>query len=261
VRFRGRSFFGVVRVEDDAGVRSLYHGTIVHGQQLLDPARRREPIAYYHPQGPVGPIFAALRAARAGAPADVGVVGLGSGALAAYGRTGDRFTFYEIDALMERVARDPRLFTWIADSAARIDVVLGDARVSLAAATGARHDLLVVDAFSSHAIPMHLVTREALALYLARTSAHALIVLHVSSQHVRLDAPVGALARDAGLAARIRRDDAPSAPLATPTTWIVLARSEADLGALASDGRWRPLPAGGRPWTDDFSDLLGALRW
>ena len=261
VRFRARSFFGVLRVEDQDGVRSLIHGTIVHGQQSLDARLSREPTAYYHRNGPAGQIFAALRAARAGQAAEVAVVGLGTGTLAAYGQPGDRFTFYEIDAMVERIARDARLFTWLADSRAAVDVVLGDARLALAAAAPGRYHLLVVDAFSSHAIPMHLVTREALALYLSRCAPHALLALHVSSRHVRLDEPVGALARDAGLAGLIRRDHAPASVLETPSAWIVLARTPADLGPLASDERWRPLPAGGRAWTDDFSDLLGAIDW
>jgi spermidine synthase len=256
VRYRGRSFFGTLRVEDHDGVRSLVHGTIIHGQQSLDPALRRQPIAYYHPSGPIGDVFAEVHARW---PAvRVGVLGLGAGTLAAYGRAGDSFVFYEIDAAVDRVARDERLFTWLADSPAESLTVLGDARLTIAGAAPGAYQLIMADAFSSHAIPMHLVTREALALYLDRLAPGGLVVFNISSPYIDLTGPLGALAREAGLVGVMRRDREPPTPLKVPSSWVVLARARADLGRLTA---WESLPPGGRAWTDDFSDLLGALRF
>jgi hypothetical protein len=258
VRFRDRSFFGTLRVEDQRGVRSLVHGTIIHGQQSLDPGLRREPIAYYHRSGPIGAVFADVDARWPAAR--VAVLGLGTGALAAYGRSGDAFDFFEIDAAVERVARDPRLFTWLADTPATVRVVLGDARLTLAR-TDATYELIMADAFSSHAIPMHLVTREALAMYVSRLAPGGLVVFHISSPYLRLDGPLGALARESGMVGVIRRDEERGNPLKVPSTWVVVARTGEDLAGLSRDPRWQPLPPVGRAWTDDFSDLLGALAF
>jgi hypothetical protein len=266
LRHRERTFFGVLRVEDapataaHAGVRALVHGTIVHGQQSLDPALRRTPIAYYNREGPIGQVLDALRARPgAAAGAAIAVIGLGCGGLAAYAEPGDRWTFFEIDAAVERVARDARLFTYLADARAPFEVVLGDARVALTRRPPGGYALVIVDAFSSDAMPLHLMTREAIALYRARSAEDAIFAFNVSSRYVRLERVLGALARDAGMVGYLRRDARGAPPLRAPSAWIVLARRDEDLGALARDPRWRRLPSGGKAFTDDFSNLLGAL--
>jgi hypothetical protein len=254
-----RTFYGVMRVDDARGVRRFLHGTTLHGLQYLSAKRRREPVAYYAPASPIGQVMAALGPALDGR--SVGVVGLGVGMLLAHARPAQRWTFYELDPEVVRLARSH--FTWLRDARAPWTVVTGDARRTLARDRGARHGLLVLDAFSSDAIPTHLVTRESVALYLARTDPRGVIAFHVTNRHVALDGVVAALARDAGLVALLGRATAPSPDGPIPTTWVVLAREPGHLGALATDPRWRRVDrdARSRPWTDDFSNVLGVIRW
>jgi len=232
----------------------------VHGAQHVDPAARREPLTYFHRAGPLGQIFAALadRPLRT-----VGAVGLGVGTVACYRRPGERWTFFEIDPLVEQIARDKRYFHYLEDCAPAAEVVLGDARRSLQ--TAGPYDLLILDAFSSDAIPVHLLTREAFALYRARLAPGGVIALHISNRNLDLAPVVAALLADAGLVGRIQTQAPPLAAqraYRNAAAWVAIARSEADLGALAEDPRWQPLPAGAaQPWTDDFSNLIGALRW
>lgn len=257
VLHRQRSFHGVLTVQADrrTGLRYLLHGTTVHGKQWPDAPRRREPLSYFHRQGPMGEILMSRRFPR------VGVVGLGAGTLAAYGEPGQVFTFYEIDAAVVRVARDPRLFTYLADSRATVRIVLGDARLQLGQVPAGSHDLLVLDAFSSDAIPIHLLTREALRLYMATLAPGGLLALHVSNRHFRLQPVVGRLAQAEGLVALSRQDPGDSTQQRDRSEWVVLARSAADLGPLTRRPEWRPPPVGERLWTDDFADPLSALRW
>jgi hypothetical protein len=269
VLHRERTFFGVLRVTEvaDRGGRlhRLFHGSTLHGQQRLAPGWRREPLTYYHRSGPIGQVFEVVHA-RPGARARVAVVGLGAGSLAAYAAPGERWTFYEIDPAVVRIARDPRAFTFLRDSlAGTIDVVVGDARLRLREAVDGASDLIVLDAFSSDAIPTHLLTREALRLYRAKLAGGGLIALHLSNRTIDLDPVVGRLARDAGLLARVRHDRTltPEQRRAGKSTsiWAVLAAAPSDLGALASDPRWRParLRPGNRAWTDDYSNVVGHL--
>ena len=164
---RGRSFFGVHRVFElpERNLRYLIHGGVVHGIQHLDSGKRREPSTYFHKTGPIGQVFTAFQ----GRPdkSRVGVIGLGIGTLAAYSEAGQEWTFYEIDPAIADLASDPRQFTYLSDSPARKRIVLGDARIALVKEPARAFDVLVVDAFSSDAVPVHLLTREALQLYLA----------------------------------------------------------------------------------------------
>ncbi len=264
-----RSFFGVHRVLLDPanGLHRLMHGTTMHGMQSLDPDRRGEPLGYYHRQGPIGQVFETL--ASPARNARVAVAGLGAGSLAAYAAPGQDWTFYEIDPVVERIARDTRYFTHLADCRAKERVVLGDARLSLARAKDARYELMVLDAYSSDAIPVHLITREALRLYVERLAPGGTIAFHVSNRYFDLVPVVARLAADAGMACLIRddtREPGAAANLKTgaiPSTYAVLARTTEDLGPLASDPRWKPMSP--RPedvlWTDDFASPLRALRW
>jgi hypothetical protein len=258
-----RSFFGVLRVTRDpeGHVNQLFHGTTLHGQQSLDPARRDEPLTYYHRTGPIGQVFAAFSGPDA--KPRVALVGLGTGSLASYGEPGQRLTFYEIDPAVVRIARDPRWFTFLRDSRARIDVVLGDARLRLAEAPAGAYGLLVVDAFSSDAIPVHLITREALRLYAAKLAPRGVMAFHISNRFVDLEPVLAELARDAGLTARIEYDGADPAVGKQGSIWVLMARAEGDFGSLTQDSRWRPLAErpGTAVWTDDFSNLVGVLQW
>jgi spermidine synthase len=272
---QARSFFGVVRVvrdRDEEGYIELRHGTTLHGRQSLDPKRRGEPLSYYHRQGPIGQVFAELD--RRGAVRRVAVIGLGTGTLAAYARPGDAMTFYEIDRLVREIAFDRAYFTYVTDArdrGATLRVELGDARVSLEAGrregSGERYDLIVVDAFTSDAIPVHLLTREALRLYLERLTAGGLLALHISNRYLRLEPVVANLAEDAGLGGRLLQHDEESSETggAANSTWVVLARTPEALGSLAADGRWTAmrLEIDRRvgAWTDDFHNLLAVFKW
>ena len=262
-----RSFFGVYRVMLDGDGKHvlLFHGSTIHGMQSIGPADRREPLAYFHRSGPIGQVFAEFEAA--GVRPAVGIVGLGAGSLAGYAAPGQAFTFYEIDPLVERLARDSRYFTFLRDCPGNVRVVLGDARLSLRDAPARGYGLLVLDAFSSDSIPMHLLTREALALYLTKLDDGGILALHISNRYLDLEPVLANLARDAGLVGWMRDDTAVSAEESRngkfPARWVVLARTPGEVRGLARDQRWKQLEARPRVglWTDDFSNLFTILRW
>ena len=263
---RERNFYGILRVTEDDRVhaRRLFHGWTLHGQQSTEPGHEREPTTYYLPGGPASQVIGALDARPGAGKARVAVVGLGIGGLACYAETGQSWTFYELDPAVEAVARDASLFTYLRDSpAAPVEVVIGDARLRLADAPAGGFDLIVLDAFSSDAIPVHLLTREALSLYLEKRAQSGLIAYHISTRHLDLEPVLGALAKEGEMVARIRRDltITPEEKKAgkQPTVWVVLADREADLGPIADDPRWTPARAGRSAWTDDRSSLLDVL--
>jgi hypothetical protein len=257
-----RTFFGVLRVAEDGNEHVLAHGTTVHGRQRMDPAHRRDPIAYYARSGPLGRIFAA----RGDDFDDVAVIGLGAGALAAYGRPGDRYTFYEIDPAVARIASDPRWFTYLRDSRADVRIVIGDGRIELADAPDRAYDLVVLDAFASDAVPVHLLTREAVALYVRKLSPNGVVALHITNNHLDLEPVVAGLARSlglAGLACDHQVSDAERKRGVNHSHWVALARGKAALGGLADDPCWTPLAAdaGQTVWTDQFSNILSVVDW
>ncbi len=256
-----RTFFGVHRVfEDGEGRHVLANGTTTHG--LQDPEEPLVPLGYYHPDGPIGGVFAS----RADAPPqDVAVVGLGTGALAAYGRTGDHFTFYEIDPAVARIASDADLFSYLGDTDAATDIVLGDGRLSLER-TDEQYDVLVLDAFSSDAIPVHLLTAEAMQEYLRHLRPDGVLAIHISNRYFDLGPVVSRLAAEFGLAGK-RCIDVPDPSLQAAgrwsSDWVALAPHGSSLAELGPDQGWGdlPRPSGTRLWTDDYSDLFGAFRW
>lgn len=262
-----RNFFGTLRVTTDASgeLRWLRHGSTLHGSQHTDPARACQPLSYYHREGPLGSVFDAFNAKPDAVPS-VAVVGLGAGTTAAYARAGAAWTFYEIDPAVVGVARDPQLFRYLSACAgAPVGVVLGDARLRLRDAPPGGYGLIVLDAFSSDAVPAHLMTREALALYLSKLAPGGLIAFHVSNRSLELERVVGGLARDAGLVARVFADKEHKPETGKdPSTWVVVARADSDLGALSTDARWRPLDASTHKlvlWRDDFSNVVSVFKW
>jgi hypothetical protein len=267
VEYRGRSYFSVYKVASDPvrHLRLLVHGRIVHGAQSLDATHRREPLTYYHRTGPIGQAFATFTGAFA--KPRVGVVGLGAGSLAAYAEPAQRWTFYEIDPAIAALARDPRYFTYLRDARTDVRIVLGDARLSLAKEPAGALDLLVVDAFGSDTIPVHLLTREAVALYFKNLQPHGVLAFHISNRYLDLRPLLGDLARDAGLDLLAQEDTKlPEADLIVgkaPSTWVLMTRTREDFGVLTADTRWHPLPPRARAtvWTDDFSNPLSVMKW
>jgi hypothetical protein len=261
-----RSFFGVYHVANDAGknCRVFLHGGTVHGVQSLDPRRACEPLAYYTRSGPIGQVFKALQ----GSPAEnnVAVIGLGAGAIACYHQPGQQFTFYEIDPTVLHIAQNPRYFTYLSDCGASARVVLGDARRSLRNAPAGSYGMMVLDAFSGDSIPAHLLTREALALYLSKLAPYGVLAFHISNRYLDLHGVLAGLAQDAGLACLTNIDTQVSENESRegkfPSWWVVMARKSDDLEALWSDPRWSVLPAvpGSKVWTDDFSNIVSVLR-
>jgi hypothetical protein len=255
--YASRTFFGTYRVIADQQHPSfsLFHGTTIHGRQNVGSG---EPLTYYHTDSPIAQVLT-LRPALM---TSVGVVGLGTGTLAAYAKSGQQWTFYEIDPEVERIARDSRYFTHLATCGSRCQVVIGDARLSLMQRSD-MHDVIVLDAFSSDSIPIHLITREAVRLYLSRLNQDGVLAIHISNNHLDLRPVVAGVMQDLGLVGRVQFQQTPP-NLDTgkyPSMWTVLARSEAALG-VANDNRWQPLkPGGNRVWTDDFSNIWSVIQW
>jgi hypothetical protein len=263
VLYATRTFFGVYRVSEDLTGRyhGLAHGTTLHGMQALTPERRGEALTYYHQTGPFGQAWKALPDTATGR--NVAVVGLGIGTLATYARPSQHWTFFEIDPAIERIARTHEYFSFMDACGDRCHVVIGDARISLARVPERAYNLLVLDAFSSDSIPMHLMTREAFSLYLSRLAPDGAIVMHISNRHLRLAPIVARLAASQGLAA-LQQIDArgPGWPEGkNESHWIVMSRSRADLDVMAKDPRWLPLEASPSTplWSDDFSNILSVL--
>ena len=257
-----RSFFGVLRVIQDGPRHVLFHGTTAHGIESYAPGQREVPLAYYTRPGPLGQVFAAYgpRLAR------VGAVGLGSGAVAAYGRPGDRYTFYEIDPAMARIASDPRYFDYLHDSKARVRIVIGDGRLELAKAPPGSYDLIVLDAFSSDSVPVHLLTREAAQLYLSKLRPGGLIAFHISNRYFDLEPVIGGLARSlqlAGLYQAHMPSAAARAAGAAFSQWVVVTPKASRLAPLVRSGKWQQLhESSGEPvWTDQYSNILSVIRW
>ncbi len=264
-----RDFFGVLRVTEDPDrtVHRLFHGSTLHGQQSLESASAREPLTFFTRSGPIGQLFAAIGPRLQEPRTRVAIVGLGVGTLAAYAGVSQRWTFYEIDPAVERIARDERYFTYLRDCRAEsLEVVLGDARLRLEESPDHAYRLIVLDAFSSDSLPVHLVTREAIQLYRSRLAEGGILAFNLSNRYLDLDPLIGRQARDAGLACRIAYDLKISKEEERagkqPSIWAVMASSAGDLGSLASDPRWqepRTRPDS-RAWTDDYSDLVSYLR-
>ena len=259
-----RGFFGVNRVIVQDGIRLLVHGTTTHGGQLEDPARAREALTYYHPSGPFGQAMQAFLAGRPG-PVRVGIVGLGAGGITAYARPGDAYTYFEIDPEVVRIAEDPALFTFLSGAPDPVRVVLGDGRITLADEPPASFDVLVLDAFSGDAPPGHLLTVEAIDLYVRALAPGGLMLFNVSNRYVDIQAVIAAGLRARGLPIAIPADanpGVPPSPVKEASGWVASALDVGDLetalGAIATE---EPPGPSTRPWTDDFSDLISVIRW
>ncbi len=262
-----RSFFGVMRVANvpdpmmGGDVHVLMHGTTLHGAQARNELNECAPTLYYNTATPIGQ--SALMVQRRG-PARIGVVGQGSGAMAAYKRTVDRMTFFEIDPMVDALSRDPEWFSYISDCAeGPIDTVLGDARLTLADQPADSYDLLIIDAFSSDAVPTHLLTEEAIAGYLRLLKPEGVVLLHLSNRNLEITLPAIAAAQALEVPALHQlyyETDASPDMAEASTEAVILGRSEAALVDFRADPRWKsPQPTRVRPWSDDYVNLIGAL--
>ena len=258
--FKDRSFFGAHSVRDDGDLRIYANGTTVHGLQRVDEAGARPtPLSYYHPQSPMAELITAPEGRAAGA---IGIVGLGVGSLACYAEPGQDWAFYEIDPMVDQVARDPRLFTFMSDCAGDAPTHLGDARIVLDR-QDVTYDILLLDAYSSDAIPVHLVTAEAVQLYLERLTTGGLLVFHISNRYYDISQPLARIGGALGLTMAIRSDVPGENTQAGAKASVVVAMSldPARMAPVMADTRWQPLTSDGGPvWTDDYANLLGALR-
>ena len=265
-----RSFFGVVRVtlDPELNVRRLFHGTTLHGQQSVEKALAREPSTYFTRSGPIGQVFEWLGPHLDQPGSQVAILGLGAGTLASYARPGEKWTFYEIDPVIIRIAGNPRYFTYLRDCRAEsIDVILGDARLRLREAPDRTFGLIVLDAFSSDSLPVHLLSREAISLYRSKLAKNGVLAFNLSNRYLDLAPMLGRQAVDAGLACRVGYDlvVSPDERRAGKqrSIWAVMAESEPHLEKLTLKRGWRAptLRPGAAVWTDDYSDLASCIRW
>jgi hypothetical protein len=287
-----RSFFGVLRVETEyyhrgeRGIEAhrLVHGSTLHGMQSTDPADARVPWTYYYPTGPVGDVLGesgVLRKRRGFLHhGRIGVVGLGTGSIAAYAEPGQKLTYFEIDSKVRSISRDSGKFTYLENCRGDLDIRMGDARLTLNNEQyDNQFDVLLVDAFSSDAIPIHLITEDAVKMYFQKLKPDGLLMLHLSNRHLDLEPVVAATAEDLNLVARVRNDsfddEDPSEPYGkSQSDWAVLARTKDDLGQLLMDEEddngdidarklWKPFKSNPdfRPWTDDYSSIVSVMNW
>lgn len=260
-----RNFFGTlsVRFDPESATRILYHGNTIHGRQFADPNLQREPLSYFHRDGPLGQIFAAFNS-NSVSP-NVAVVGLGTGSMACYALPEQHWTFYEINPAVISIAQSPEYFTYLQNCAANnTKIILGDARLQLQNAPDQHYGLIVLDAFNSDAIPVHLMTKEAITLYTSKLATGGMLAFHVSNRSLKLDAVLADLAKHHG-ATTLGFVDGEHDPVRgkDPSEWVVMAQHSPAFDALAQDPRWRWID--GRThsdvWTDDFSNILRVLRW
>lgn len=260
--FADRSFFGQHQVVTQDGVRLYSNGTTLHGAQRLADmdAKRPVPTTYYHPAGPMGQVMASPIGEKAG---HVGIVGLGVGSLACYATPGQDWHFYEIDAMVDRVARNPELFTFLSACTPDASTHLGDARVVMENQNAIGFDILVIDAYSSDAVPVHLTTLEAMELYLERLNPGGVLVFHISNRYYDIGLPLARSADALGVQAwrQFQNEEPEDAAGYRASDVAIVARRPEDVAVLLESGLWSSLlPDGGPVWTDDKANPLSILK-
>ncbi|HEU4509712.1 MAG TPA: fused MFS/spermidine synthase [Pyrinomonadaceae bacterium] len=260
-----RNFFGTLSVRYDpvSATRMLLHGNTIHGRQFVQPELQRQPLSYFHPRGPLGQVFEAFNA-NATSP-NVAVVGLGAGSMACYARPNQHWTFYEINPAVIAIAQTPEYFTYLEKcSVGPTQIVLGDARLQLQNAPNQHYGLIVLDAFNSDAIPIHLMTQEAISLYMSKLATGGMLAFHVSNRSLKLDTVLADLAKQNGAMTLSFADAEQDAETGKdPSEWVVMAQHSPAFDSLAQKRNWRLLEgqAGSAVWTDDFSNILRVFRW
>ncbi|WP_411889070.1 fused MFS/spermidine synthase [Yoonia sp. SDW83-1] len=259
--FKDRSFFGTHRVIELNDMRIYVNGSTMHGAQFIADFEkpRPAPLNYYHAAGPMGQVMASDFSLNA---TDIGIVGLGVGSLACYAQPGQNWQFYEIDALVDEVARDSSLFTFVSNCAPDAPTHLGDARVVLEQQKDLRYDVLVIDAFSSDAIPVHLTTKEAMTLFQDRLKPGGLLVLHISNRYYNMSVPMARVAEEIGMHARYQEfANEDKLPGATSSKVVLMSADADSLAPFDADERWRVLESDDEPaWTDEYANILSVMR-
>ncbi|HEX7296015.1 MAG TPA: fused MFS/spermidine synthase, partial [Pyrinomonadaceae bacterium] len=259
-----RNFFGTTRVMTDpmGRIHSLYSGNTIHGRQFVDPSRSCEPLSYHHENGPLGQVMAVFNAAPPNPR--VAVIGLGAGAMSSYSKPDQEWTFYEINPDVINTARNSSHFSYLQNcSRGPMNVIEGDARLKLKEANDAQYGLIVVDAFSSDAIPIHLVTEQALDLYLSKLATGGILAFHISNRSLDLK-PILSDLSDSRHLICIGFDDLQPGYFEgkDPSQWVVMARSEPEISNLTINSQWQRLHGkGSRVWSDDFSNIVEAIKW
>jgi spermidine synthase len=258
--YTARNFFGVKSIKFDFGTNSrrLLHGDTLHGLESLDPEMMGRPLSYYHETGPVGDV---MRLLNLRSEQRVGVVGLGTGSMAGWSAPHRRMTFFDIDPQVRDIA--VRFFTFLPQCDKNCDVVIGDGRLSIGRANDHEFDLLMLDAFNSDSIPAHLVSREAIRMYLTKLKSDGLLLFHVSNRYMNVEGLISAVVSDESLEAWMRRDEFVHEPLKSRSHYIVAAKNVDALGWLPYDPSWSQVkkPHNIHAWTDDYSNMLQILRW
>jgi hypothetical protein len=266
-----RSFFGVHKIyeSEDGRFRILKHGSTIHGAQQIEdddgqPVNGRpKPITYYHDKSAMSRVIEAVRV-RKGGSLHVAVIGLGTGTLACLSAPGETWRFYEIDLTVIEIARDPNRFTFLSSCAPEVPIVIGDARLTMAKEPDHEFDLIIVDAYSSDAIPVHLATKEAMALYKSKLAPQGVVMMHISNRHLELHSVIEGIAGANGLKTWVWRrdkDESDDVNYVFSSDVVISAQKADDIGALGRDSSWvlnTPNPTV-RTWTDDYSNLAGAL--
>lgn len=266
--YRERTFYGLTRVHrwvsQSQSAKILMNGTTCHGFQFQGDESRRIPTTYYSFNGPLGDIFGFVR--NDSAPERVGVIGLGAGTIACYAGRNDTVKFYEIDPAVARVALDPRYFTYLEDATdrgANLDLTMGDGRLTVAKEPEGYFDLLIVDAFGSDSVPTHLLTTEALGMYMGKVRPGGIVAMNITNHNADISSVLGNTASSVGLAVYIRRDKGDYTDERTPSIWVAMSRNPSEIEGLAANEGWSPLEKDERyrPWTDDYSNILQVLNW
>lgn len=263
VLYQARSIFGVNRVAqlENNTVHAFFHGTTLHGMQEIEEGKRQNVLTYYSVLPPLVDLADPER------KYPIMSVGLGTGTVACIGAKGQPFDFYEIDPLVEKIAETPELFTYMRDCPPDVHVILGDGRQKLSQQPDGKYKVMIMDAFSSDSIPTHLLTLEAMQMYLTKLAPGGVIAYHISNRHIDLKPVISALADELHLAARVRNySPSEEEKHVAASIWVIMARDEAQLASLSSEGQngWKPLPKPDKQhylWRDDFSNVLFSLRF
>lgn len=261
--FRERTFFGVVEVRTDNTFNAMFHGTTIHGGERLtsDPSSRPEPLTYYHGKSGIASTIKATQALSPIPSGRFGVIGLGTGSVACYARPGEQWSFFEIDRSVVTAARDPKLFRFLDKCGPSMPIVIGDARLTVASEPDKSFNYLLVDAFSSDAIPTHLMTQEALELFRSKLADQGVLVFHISNRYLELGSVMAATAKQMGLPIRLGRFPAdPNVEMTTDSLVVAMTNNKDLLAELDADPKWRTPDAGSTvAWSDNYSNIVAAL--